>query len=113
MTAITLLIELEYDADLMHGDEPDGIAWFNNLLLHGPEGDLRLHSSDIGDEIGTVRVLRDQGQRIEAAARWMSQNLISGTKCRDPDSEPWGASGRKAWQAWAEIARGTIDAADN
>jgi hypothetical protein len=50
--------------------------------------------------------------RVKAVARYLSQNVISGTQDRDPDSEPWGASGRKAWQAWESIARGCLAAAD-
>ena len=49
--------------------------------------------------------------QVEAAARWLSQNVVSGTQNRDPDSEPWGTSGMKAWQAWEKTARGVLSAA--
>jgi len=49
--------------------------------------------------------------RVEAVARWLSQNVIGGTQNRDPDSEPWGSSGRKAWHPWERIARGCLEVA--
>jgi hypothetical protein len=54
---LKLLIELDYDADLTHGDDPEAIHWFHTLLLRDRE--LILHSNEIGDAIGTVRVLQE------------------------------------------------------
>lgn len=58
---IKLLVEVDYDADGMHGGEYDKPAkcWFmENVLLNKTEaGRLILHSNEIGDEIGTVHVL--------------------------------------------------------
>ena len=33
MTKVTLTIELEYDGDIMHGDDKDGKEWFYNEIL--------------------------------------------------------------------------------
>lgn len=59
---LKLEIEMDYNHDIMHGDDPDSISWFYNLLLNSdpedPDSLLILHSNDIGDEIGTVRVLK-------------------------------------------------------
>jgi len=52
---IRLIVELEYDTELMHGNDPDAVEWFRSTLLND---DLVLHSNEIGDEIGTVRVIR-------------------------------------------------------
>ena len=49
------IVELEYDTELMHGNDPDAVEWFRSTLLND---DLVLHSNEIGDEIGTVRVIR-------------------------------------------------------
>ena len=50
-----LLIELEYDDDIMHGDEPDATKWF---WLDVMNGELYLHSNELGDEVGRVKVLK-------------------------------------------------------
>lgn len=55
MTTIKLLIELEYDASIMHQDDPDAIEWFFKDILR--EDLLLLHSGEIGDTIGEVKVL--------------------------------------------------------
>jgi len=57
---IKLVIELEYDAHIMHGEDPDGVKWFDSILYGGG---LVLHSNEIGDEIGTVRVIKDLARR--------------------------------------------------
>ena len=54
MKKIKLLIELEYDDDIVHGDDPEAIEWFNNELV---SDHLLLWSNDIGDEIGSIKVL--------------------------------------------------------
>jgi hypothetical protein len=54
---ITMTIEFEYDVKTMHGDNEHAKDWFINKILHGIKGDLSLHSKDIGDFIGTVKVL--------------------------------------------------------
>lgn len=56
MTTIQLLVELTYDAQVMHGNDPAAIAWFFEQVLGQPDG-LSLFSAVLGDEIGTIRVL--------------------------------------------------------
>jgi hypothetical protein len=55
MAKIRLEIELEYDAENMHGDDPESRAWFFHQVL-GEAGELLLHSNYIGDTIGQVTV---------------------------------------------------------
>lgn len=55
---VRLEIELDYDAEIMHGNTADGISWFNSILFD-PGEDLILHSNELGDEIGTVKILRE------------------------------------------------------
>ena len=60
MKTIKLEIELTYD-DLLHhsGDvDKESRAWFFRHILKGREGELLLHSNEIGDTIGDVNVLR-------------------------------------------------------
>jgi len=54
MKTIKLLVELTYNNDTMHGDDPDGIVWFNDEILGD---DLILHSNELGDEVGLIKVL--------------------------------------------------------
>lgn len=61
MTKLRLMIELDYDAELFHQDDPDAIEWFfKDLLIEEP---LMLHSNYIGDVIGTVKVLEIQKEK--------------------------------------------------
>jgi hypothetical protein len=53
---IRLEAELTYDDQAMHGDDPEAQAWFLEEILLGAS--LTLHSYEIGDEIGAVRVTR-------------------------------------------------------
>lgn len=57
---LMLEVELEYDDQIMPGDDEESVAWFwNNVLLYpGEEGGLILHSNEIGDEVGTIKVLK-------------------------------------------------------
>lgn len=55
LTKIRMLVELEYDGETMHGDDEDAICWFFYDILKKEV--LTLHSNEIGDEIGTVKVL--------------------------------------------------------
>ena len=57
MTKIILTVELEYDADMMYGDDVDAKVWFLNEILHEEDGLLLLHSNEIGDTVGKVRVI--------------------------------------------------------
>jgi hypothetical protein len=55
---LRLEIELEYDANLMHGDDTESKQWFMSHILSERGGDLLLHSNEIGDTIGPVVVIR-------------------------------------------------------
>lgn len=55
MKKLHLLIELEYDDSIMHGDSVEDADWFVQEILGGDS--LVLHSNEIGDEVGVVRVL--------------------------------------------------------
>ncbi len=55
MANMTLTIELEYDADAMHGDDYEACIWFINEVLHN--SGLHLFSDEIGDYVGTVKVI--------------------------------------------------------
>lgn len=56
---IKLEIELDYDADLHHAEDNIAREWFFNEVLCGQKrDDLILHSNEIGDSIGTVKVLK-------------------------------------------------------
>ena len=56
MRKIRMLVEVEYDAVGMHGDEPESKRWFMENVLLDKAG-LLLHSNEIGDTVGTVLVL--------------------------------------------------------
>jgi hypothetical protein len=55
MKTIKMLVEFTYDPGLMHGDDPEATEWFNKEILR--EDDLQLWSNDIGDDIGSIKVL--------------------------------------------------------
>ena len=61
MKKIKLLIELEYNDVLMHGDDAEGKDYFfRDVLGAGPSkhsARLTLHSNFIGDTIGSVKVI--------------------------------------------------------
>jgi len=54
MKTIRLTIDLKYDDEIMHGDDVEAIEWFYDDILMG---NLILHSSEMGDEIGRVTVI--------------------------------------------------------
>jgi hypothetical protein len=54
MKTLRLVIELDYDNVLWHGDDEPALEWFRDEILGGP---LILHSYEAGDEIGEVRVV--------------------------------------------------------
>jgi hypothetical protein len=56
MRTIRLTVELTYDNDVMHNDDSESEAWFCHQLLDSVDG-LILHSNDLGDSLGTVKVL--------------------------------------------------------
>lgn len=55
MKTLVITAELTYDDTLMHEDDEQGIKWFYNDVL---KGDLYVHSNEIGDEIGEIRILK-------------------------------------------------------
>jgi len=58
MRKIRMIIELEYDNDIMHREDAEAIDWFYNEILVGKGGQLILHSNEIGDEIGKVKGIK-------------------------------------------------------
>ena len=46
---------LTYDNKIMHGNDKESRDWFFNEIL---KDKLILHSNEIGDEIGTVKITR-------------------------------------------------------
>ena len=54
MKTVKMLVELTYDNDMMHEDDADGIAWFNDEVLGG---EVVVWSNEIGDELGFIKVL--------------------------------------------------------
>ena len=58
MKTLTLEIELEYDDEMMHGNEEEAIDWFHNEILIGDKGLLQLHSNEIGDHVGKVKCVK-------------------------------------------------------
>lgn len=58
MKTLKLVIELTYDDEIMHGANPEGIGWFYlNVLGDTTNDSLMLHSNEVGDTIGVVKVL--------------------------------------------------------
>ena len=54
MKKIKMIVELTYDAAIMHGRDKEAKRWFfHDILLRG---DLILHSNEIGDEVGIIKV---------------------------------------------------------
>lgn len=58
MKVLKLQIELHYDSELAHGDDADGREWFRSILT---EERLWLHSEEVGDFIGEVKVQKVEG----------------------------------------------------
>jgi hypothetical protein len=59
MRTIRLTIDLTYNEQVMHGNKPEEIEWFKNILLGD---DLELGDfGDLGDMIGSVKVVEMGG----------------------------------------------------
>lgn len=56
MTKIKLEITLEYDEDIMHGNDESAKDWFYSSVLQ--IGDLYLHSKEIGDLVGEIKEVK-------------------------------------------------------
>lgn len=53
---LTMVVELTYETELMHEDSPEGFAFFHNDILNGESGQLLLHSSELGDTVGSISI---------------------------------------------------------
>ncbi len=56
MKTVKLFGKLTYDDEIMHGDDQESIEWFTKNILFGE--DLILHSNEIGDSIGTIKITK-------------------------------------------------------
>jgi len=54
MKKMRLEVELEYDDDMMHGNNSENFKWFIQEVIRGPH--LILHDNEVGDTIGTIKV---------------------------------------------------------
>ena len=79
-TKIRLEIELEYDPATTHGEDQAAIDWFKRdvLCYPTPDGSLILHSNEIGDTVGSVRVTKFLGpipgyERCQGANRYLAR----------------------------------------
>ena len=68
---IKMVIELEYDDQLYHGDDKDSMEWFYNEILLGKGGLLFLHSNEIGDNVGSVEGIQilDREQELKEGSK--------------------------------------------
>lgn len=61
MKTLKMTIELKFDENKIHRDDPEAIEWFYNDILkrQNPNNTqlLLLHCNEIGDTIGEVKVL--------------------------------------------------------
>jgi hypothetical protein len=55
MRTLRITADLKYNDKIMHGDGLEEEEWFMDLLL---DEELRVYSNEIGDEIGTMRILK-------------------------------------------------------
>ena len=58
MEKIKMIVEIEYNEKIMHGDCQEETNWFCEEILLGEKGLLLLHSNELGDNIGTVKGLK-------------------------------------------------------
>jgi hypothetical protein len=61
MKKIKMIVELEYDDAIMHGENKDSRNWFIVSVLGAsgkdPDARLILHSQHLGDEVGTIELI--------------------------------------------------------
>ena len=58
MAKIRMMVELTYDAKTWHGKDAEAKEWFfNGILKSRRKNDLLLHSNEVGDQIGPIKVL--------------------------------------------------------
>lgn len=63
MKKLRMVVELEYEDEIMYDkDDPAAVEWFFSEIIFNDteEGALILHSNEIGDSLGVVRVLQIQ-----------------------------------------------------
>ena len=89
MKILRIVAELTYDNDLMHGDDPEAVAWFRESVLMGTG--LILHDNDeIGDHVGELKVLsvddpkpaaveQAEAAFARAAEAWLAQDWAAKT----------------------------------
>ena len=52
---MTIIVELD---DNLYGSSEDEILWLENEIFVG-DGNLYLHSNDIGDEVGVIKSVKN------------------------------------------------------
>jgi hypothetical protein len=57
MAKIRMIIELDYDRLTMHENDIDGFNWFEGILIND---ELSIHSQEVGDFIGDIKVIEIQ-----------------------------------------------------
>lgn len=58
MKKIKMMVELSYNANFMHGKDKESTqCFYRDILKSKRKNDLILHSNEVGDQIGTVKVL--------------------------------------------------------
>jgi hypothetical protein len=64
MSKRILTIELDYDAETLHGGDSDPVSkeWFDEKILGGI---LHLHSNEMGDTIGECKVVQGPSAEID------------------------------------------------
>lgn len=55
MKTIKMIVEFTYDEEVMHHDDEEAIEWFFRDIIKGEA--LSVHSNEIGDFIGEIRVI--------------------------------------------------------
>jgi hypothetical protein len=55
LKTLQLSVQFTYNPELMHGEDEDSEAWFLDLVQNE---ELIVHSNEIGDKIGTMRVVK-------------------------------------------------------
>ena len=83
MAKVLMTVELEYDADVVHGDDEEGKAWFFEEILSEEKGLLLLHSNEIGYTVGKIRVLSAAPSNVE----------VTGAERASPAKRPCGPQG--------------------
>ncbi len=59
MKTLKIEAELKYDDKMMHDKDKESRDWFfNDILKSKRKNDLFLHSNEIGDEIGTIKITK-------------------------------------------------------